>query len=135
MNTPHHSNHLVLPSAIALVIAHAAATIPSTNRASGLLNRNISAATGVRASADPASNAAKGLVTRLTVAYSRPTDATPINASGNRMANELTPNIRADSAMNHNAPGVLSTVMELAASDDPKKNAFQETDPAWAAAE
>jgi hypothetical protein len=29
----------------------------------------------------------------------------------------------------------LSTVMLFAASDEPKKNAFQEADPAWAAAE
>jgi hypothetical protein len=51
------------------------------------------------------------------------------------MLQELTPKIRADSAMNHSAAGVLSTVMALAASEEPKKNAFQLAEPAWAAAE
>ena len=37
--------------------------------------------------------------------------------------------------MNHTEAGVLSTVIAFALSDDPKKNAFQDTEPAWAAAE
>jgi hypothetical protein len=41
----------------------------------------------------------------------------------------LTPNTRADNAVIHSEAGVLSTLIELAASDDPKKNAFQLADP------
>jgi hypothetical protein len=37
--------------------------------------------------------------------------------------------------MTQSDAGVLSTVMEFDASDDPKKNAFQLADPACAAAE
>ena len=37
--------------------------------------------------------------------------------------------------MGHSAAGVLSTVMKLAASEEPKKNAFQLVAPACAAAE
>jgi len=37
--------------------------------------------------------------------------------------------------MTHRAAGALSTVMKLAASDEPKKKAVQLFDPAWAAAE
>jgi hypothetical protein len=36
--------------------------------------------------------------------------------------------------MAHSEAGVLSTVIELAASLLPKKNAFQLADPAWTAA-
>lgn len=74
-------------------------------------------------------------VTRFTVAYSTPTDATPISAWGSRIANDERPRIRTDTLMNHSAAGVLSTVIAFAASDEPKKNAFQDTDPACAAAE
>src|ERR1700712_804592 len=111
MNAPPHSSHLVLPSAIALVIAQAARTRHSTSIASGLLNRNINAATGVTASAVPANRPAPAPDTRLTAAYSTPTDATPISACGIRMAKELTPNSRAEISIGHNEPGVLSTVM------------------------
>ena len=51
------------------------------------------------------------------------------------MLQALSPNSRTDSAITHSEAGVLSTVIELAASDEPKKNAFQLTEPAWAAAE
>jgi hypothetical protein len=37
--------------------------------------------------------------------------------------------------MIHSAAGGLSTVIELAASEDPKNIAFQLAEPAWAAAE
>ncbi len=51
------------------------------------------------------------------------------------MLHELTPKIRAESSMTHSAAGGLSTVMKLAASEEPKKNAFQLLAPAWTAAE
>ena len=51
------------------------------------------------------------------------------------MLHELTPKIRAESSMTHRAAGGLSTVMKLAASEEPKKNAFQLLVPAWTAAE
>ena len=51
------------------------------------------------------------------------------------MLHELRPNIRTDSAMIHSEAGVLSTVIEFAASDEPEKKAFQLSDPACAAAE
>ena len=47
----------------------------------------------------------------------------------------FTPNSRADSAITHSDAGVLSTVIEFAASDEPKNNAFQLAEPACAAAE
>ena len=37
--------------------------------------------------------------------------------------------------MGHSDIGVLSTVIELAASEEPKKNAFHDSEPAWTAAE
>jgi len=37
--------------------------------------------------------------------------------------------------MTHNDAGGLSTVMKLAPSNEPKKNAFQLVVPAWTAAE
>ena len=61
--------------------------------------------------------------------------ATPISTSGMRMLNELSPNTRTDSAITHREAGGLSTVIELPASEEPKKNAFQLSLPAWTAAE
>ncbi len=58
-----------------------------------------------------------------------------MSASGTRIDHELSPKIRTDSAISHSEAGVLSTVIELPASDEPKKNAFQLCEPAWAAAE
>ncbi len=114
----------------------------STSSASGLLNRNISVATGVVASTAPASSAppeaARGPrdeSDRRTVAYSTKTASTPISASGTRMLQALTPNTRADRSIGHSASGVLSTVMEFAASEEPKKKAFQLCAPACTAAE
>ena len=51
------------------------------------------------------------------------------------MLQEFSPNIRTDIAITQIAAGGLSTVMELAASEEPKKNASQFWEPAWAAAE
>lgn len=100
-----------------------------------MLNRNISAATGVSASAAPASRAAQAGKRRRTAACRTATVATPMSACGTRMLQVLTPNTRAARAIGHSAAGGLSTVMALAASEEPKKNAFQLVAPAWTAAE
>src|SRR4051794_4037049 len=108
----------------------------STSSASGLLNLNIRTATGVRARTVPAIRPATGdRVVRRTVAYSRATEAKPISACGARMLQEDRPNKRTDSAIAQSDIGVLSTVIEFAASEDPKKKAFHDADPACAAAE
>src|SRR5919202_4956282 len=128
-------SHFVQPFSMARTVAYAPATISSTSSASGLLNRNISTATGVSADTAPAIRPAAGPYHRFTAANSSPTVAIPISASGTRMLHAFTPKIRAESSMIQSAPGVLSTVIELAASDEPKKNAFQLTVPACTAAE
>ncbi len=51
------------------------------------------------------------------------------------MLHDDSPNSRTDSAIAHSEAGVLSTVIEPAASDEPKKNAFHDSEPACAAAE
>ena len=61
--------------------------------------------------------------------------ATPSSAWGTRMLHELTPKSRADSSITHSDAGALSTVMKLAESKEPKKNAFQLLVPACTAAE
>ena len=61
--------------------------------------------------------------------------ATPISAWGTRMLQLERPKSRTDRAIGHSASGVLSTVIELAASLEPKKNAFHDSEPACAAAE
>jgi hypothetical protein len=99
-----------------------------------LLNRNISAATGVSASTSPAMSPAAGPNQRLTAAYSSSTEATPSSACGTSMDHWLKPNIRPDISITHSEPGVLSTVMKLEESNEPKKNAFQLLVPAWTAA-
>ena len=111
-----------------------AATRSSTSNASGLLNRNISTATGVSAKVVPASRPAAVPNQRRTVAYSSPTAATPASASGTRMLQALRPNSRTDKPISHSAAGVLSTVIALPASSEPKNHAFQLTEPACAAA-
>ncbi len=83
----------------------------------------------------PAIKPAAGENHRRTAAYRKPTAATPSTAWGTRMLHALTPKIRADSSMIHNAAGGLSTVMKLAASEEPKKKAFQLLVPACTAAE
>ena len=95
----------------------------------------MSTATGVVANTRPASRpAAADPVVRRTVACSSPTAATPSSACGPRMLHDESPRIRTESAIGHSESGVLSTVMALAASDDPKKKAFHDSDPACAAA-
>jgi hypothetical protein len=68
------------------------------------------------------------------VACSSPTVATPISAWGTSMLHAERPNTRTDRAIGHRAIGVLSTVIELAASEEPKKNAFHDSEPACTAA-
>ena len=106
-----------------------------TSNASGLLKRNMSAATGVSAMTAPASSAAVGGNHRRTAAYSRATAATPSAAWGTRMLQAFTPKTRADSSIGQRKAGVLSIVMKFDASEEPKKNAFQLLVPACTAAE
>ena len=117
-------------------VAAAAPTISRVSIASGLLNRNISTATGVSAIAVPAiSPATAEPVVRRTTWCSNPTVATPISAWGTRMLQLERPKIRTDRAIGHRESGVLSTVIEFAASLEPKKKAFHDSEPAWTAAE
>ena len=103
--------------------------------ASGLSNRNISTATGVSARTAPARRpAAPDRVVRRTVAVSSATATTPSKAWGTRIDQEDSPNTRTERPIGHSASGVLSTVIEFAASEEPKKNAFHDSDPACAAA-
>ncbi len=133
--SPASTSHFVRPSASARRTAAMAHTMSRHNSASGLLKRNISAATGVSASTPPASSPAAAPNRRRTAAYSTPTAATPISTSGTRIAQEPSPKSRTDSAIGHREAGGLSTVMEFAASEEPKKNAFQLSLPACTAAE
>ncbi|CAM5237839.1 hypothetical protein STENM36S_06529 [Streptomyces tendae] len=100
-----------------------------------MLNRNISAATGVSASTEPAISPAAGPDRRRTAAYTTATVPTPISTSGTRTDQGERPKIRTASAIGHSAAGGLSTVMALPASSEPKKNAFQDWLPACTAAE
>ncbi len=61
--------------------------------------------------------------------------ADPISACGTRIAQEESPKARTESIIGHSDSGVLSTVMELAASEEPKKKAFHDSEPACTAAE
>ena len=100
-----------------------------------MLKRNISTATGVSASAAPASRAAPWPNRRRTVACTTATVPTPMSTWGRRMAKEPSPRTRTDSAITHTEAGGLSTVMALPASRLPKSSAFHETLPACTAAE
>ena len=51
------------------------------------------------------------------------------------MLQDESPKSRTESAIGHRASGGLSTVIEPAASEAPKKNAFHDSEPACAAAE
>lgn len=51
------------------------------------------------------------------------------------MLHALSPNSRTDRPISHSEAGGLSTVIALAESREPKNHAFQDCDPAWAAAE
>ena len=46
----------------------------------------------------------------------------------------FSPKIRAEISIGQSDSGVLSTVMKFDASVEPKKNAFHDSEPAWAAA-
>ena len=133
--TPASTSHLDRPFSSALTTAYALTVSSRTSRASGLLNRNISAATGVSAMTSPAMSPAAGPNHRRTAAYSTPTHATPSSACGPSMLHELTPKIRPEISITHSDAGVLSTVMKLEESKEPKKNAFQLLVPASTAAE
>ncbi len=133
--TPVNSSQRVPAASTARTIPYADSVSSSTSRASGLLKRNISAATGVSASAAPASRPPSGEKRRRTVAYSTPTVAAPISACGARTDQEERPKIRAESTIGHSEAGGLSTVMKFPASEEPKKKAFQLRVPAWTAAE
>src|SRR5437879_3562305 len=134
-NAPVAANHRTDPCSTARTVQYAAIVSSSTNMASGLLKRNITAATGVVATTAPARRPATGPNHRFTAAYRTATVATPSSAWGTRIDHELTPNTRAARSIGHRNSGVLSTVMKFDASDEPKKNAFQLCDPACTAAE
>ncbi len=108
---PASTSHRVRPSSTARSVAYAPTDSSSTSSASGLSKRNMSAATGVVATTAPAIRPAAGPAYRRTAAYTTPTVATPISASGSRSVHELIPNTRAASAGSHSDAGVLSTVM------------------------
>ena len=104
-----------------------------TSSASGLLKRNISAATGVSASTAPASSPAPAPNQRLT-AREQADGGTPSSACGTSMLELEKPKMRPDSAITHSEAGGLSTVMKFDESSEPKKNAFQLFVPACTAA-
>ena len=114
--------------------AYAARVISSTSIASGLSKRNISAATGVRASSAPATRPAYAPAHRFTVAYVAATAPTPIRACGSSSENEPNPRTRAKSTITHSDAGGLSTVIELPASSEPNSHAFSDTVPDFTAA-
>src|SRR5258708_2975630 len=114
--------------------AHADTTSRNVSSASGLLNRNIRTATGVRAITAAAATAATAPADRRTASATSATLATPSSASGSSMLHELNPRIRPDSAISHSDAGGLSTVMKPPASNAPKKNALQPSVPAATAA-
>ncbi|RAO50565.1 hypothetical protein PSN01_04503 [Micromonospora saelicesensis] len=118
-STPTSTIHRVLAVSSARTVAYAPATSSRTSSASGLLNRNISVATGVTARTAPAIRPAAGPYQRFTVAWSTPTEATPQSACGTSIAQLFNPKTRTDRAISHSDAGVLSTVMEFAASDEP----------------
>ncbi len=125
--TPAAINHQRLLSfSQARCTQYAAATSNSTSSASGLLNRNINAATGVSANTAPASNAAPVAADppHGGVQQRRPRP-TPSSACGTSTLHGFSPNSRTDTSMTHSAAGVLSTVMALAASLDPNSIAVQ----------
>ncbi len=133
-STPTSTSQRVRPASTARSSAYAAPTSSSVSSASGLLNRNISTATGVSASTAPASSPAAVPAVRRTVAYSSATVATPISAWGTRTLQLLNPNSRTERPVTHSAAGVLSTVIAFPASDEPKNQAVQFSAPACAAA-
>ena len=128
-SSPAKTSHRVRSRSIARCTAYPAAVISSTRSASGLLNRKMRAAAGVSASTAPAMSPAAGPNQRRTAAYSSSTDATPSTACGASSDHELNPNIFADSSSTHSEAGVLSTVMKLDESNEPKKNGLPRLRP------
>src|SRR4051812_32553267 len=116
MIAPAPSSHRVDEFSRARVTQYAAATTSSVIIASGLLNRNISTATGVTASSPPASRPAQCPDHRRTAAYSNHTVATPSSACGTSIDHEVNPNSRPESSIGHSESGGLSTVIALAES-------------------
>src|ERR1700722_14942841 len=131
---PAASSHRVEPRSTARTTQYAPATISITSSASGLLKRNINAATGVAASSSPDSSPAPAPNQRLTAACKSATAATPSTTEGISMLALLKPKIRPDSSITHSDAGGLSTVMKFDESSEPKKNAFQLLVPACTAA-
>ena len=68
MKTPTMANHLAEPCSIDFIVAQAPSAISRTSSASGLLNRNISTATGVSAMTAPPMRPAAAPKLRRTVA-------------------------------------------------------------------
>ena len=109
---------------------------------SGLSSRSIATTTGVRVRASaairPAAYAPRSPVSpatlRRTAAYTTATAATPSAACGSSRLQLLNPKIRAEIPIAQNANGGLSTVMNDAESNEPKKNAFQLSVPLSTAA-
>src|ERR1700727_1008587 len=134
-SSPAKTSHRVRSRSSARWTAYPAAVISSTRSASGLLNRKMRAAAGVSARTAPAMRPADGPNQRRTAAYSNATDATPSTACGASSDHELNPNTFADSSSPHSDAGVLSTVMKLDESNEPKKAAFHDFVPACTAAE
>lgn len=132
MSTPAPTSQPVLDdqkrsprASIERTVQYAAATSSRSMSASGLLKRNIMAATGVTASPAPASSPATGPAHRRTAAISSATAATPMSACGTNMDHELNPKIRPDNPITHMAAGGLSTVIEFCGSSDANSSAFQ----------
>ncbi len=90
-----------------------------------MLYRNINAAAGVIAVTAPARRAVGAENHRRTATKTTATVATPSRAWGASMLQLFSPKRRPDSSITQRAPGGLSTVMKLDASDEPKKKAFQ----------
>src|SRR6201997_4177110 len=133
-STPAKTSHRVRSRSIARCMQYAEVVISSTSSASGLLNRNISAAAGVSAGPAPATRPAPGPNHRRTAAYSTATAAMPSSACGTSSVHELNPKIRAAISSTHSDAGVLSTVMKLEESNEPKKKAVHDRVPACTAA-
>ncbi len=70
---------------------------------------------------------------RRTAAKSTATEATPMRASGSRMLHDERPKTRTDSPMTIVERAGLSIVMKPAASSEPKNQADQLCEAAWAA--
>ena len=117
--TPHHTSHLVRPSASPRTRNHSAAVAHSTSRASGLLWREIATVIGVSASARPPAKPAARPNGRRTRSYTSATAPMPISACGTSIASEWKPNTRTDSACTHRASGGLSTVCTPLTSNEP----------------